>query len=215
MATVNLVAKFAPYVDEMLSTKSKSPMLTNRGLDWTGVHTVKIYRVNTSDVDDYDRPGTGPDTSRSGPVTGLDVITEGMPLKKGCSFTFAIDRLDTDETAQQLQAAIALARQQREVIIPEVNSCVYGIMSANAGIKPAAVALTAENIYTKVLKVSQTLDDAEAPKTGRVLVVAPAVYVLMKKYKGIVMETDTDNDLRLKGVLTTLDGASVVRVPAI
>lgn len=215
MATVNLVTKFAPYVDEMFTTESKLSMLTNKDYDWTGAHTIKIYKVTTSAMNDYDRPGTGTHWSRFGPVSDLDAVTEEMTLKKDRSFTFAIDKLDTDETAQQLQAAGALARQQREVVVPEIDSYVYGIMSANAGTKPAAVALTAENIYTEILKASQALDDAEAPETGRVLVVAPAVYVLMKKCKDIVMETNIGNDLRLKGVLATLDGANVVKVPAV
>lgn len=46
--------------------------------------------------------------------------TEDFTLNKDRSFTFAIDKLDTDETAQELQAATALERQIREVVIPEV-----------------------------------------------------------------------------------------------
>ena len=49
------------------------------------------------------------------------------------SFTFAIDKLDADETQQQLAAASALARQTREVVIPEVDSYVYGVMAVGAG----------------------------------------------------------------------------------
>lgn len=49
---------------------------------------------------------------RYGQIQGLDATTEEMTLKKDRSFTFAIDKLDTDETKQQLQAASVLARQQ-------------------------------------------------------------------------------------------------------
>ena len=87
-------------------------------------------------------------------------------------------------------------------------------MCTNAGNKPAAVALTKTNIYTEILKASQALDDAEAPETGRSIVVSPAVYVLMKQCPDITMETDIGNDLRLKGVIGMLDGANVVKVPA-
>lgn len=149
-----------------------------------------------------------------GAVEGLDATTEEMILKKDRSFTFAIDALDEDETAGQLQAATALARQNREVCIPEVDTYVYGVMCQNAGTKPAAKALTSENIYTEILTASQALDDAEAPETGRVLVVTPATYELMKKCKDIVMETDVGNDLRLKGVIGILDGMTVQKIPA-
>ncbi|MFR7958917.1 MAG: hypothetical protein ACLU6P_00105 [Roseburia intestinalis] len=36
----------------------------------------------------------------------------------------------------------------------------------------------------------------------------------MKKSKDIVMETDVDTQLRKQGVVSNLDGASVIKVPA-
>ena len=63
-------------------------------------------------------------------------------------------------------------------------------MCANAGTAPAAKALTATNIYAEILAGSETLDNAEVPETGRVLVVTPATYALMKKSKDIIMETE-------------------------
>lgn len=137
-----------------------------------------------------------------------------MALKKDRSFTFAIDKLDQDETAQQLEAAKALARQNREVTIPEVDTYTYGVMCANAGHKPKAKALTAANVYVEILAASQALDDAEVPETDRVLVVTPATYALMKKCKDITMETDVGNELRLKGVIGILDGMDVQKIPA-
>ena len=86
-------------------------------------------------------------------------------------------------------------------------------MSAGAGQKPAAVALTADNIYMEIIKASNALDNEEVPETGRVIVVTPDVYLLMKQCKDIVMETDIGNDLRLKGVISNLDGANVIKVP--
>lgn len=216
MATINLVTAFRPLVDEKFTTESKKALLTNQDFDWTGAHSIKIYKVSTSAMNDYDRPGanTATNWSRFGPVAGLDATTEEMTLKKDRSFTFAIDKLDNDETAQQLAAASALARQQREVVIPEVDKYVYGVICTGAGNKPAATSLTAENIYAEILKASQALDDAEVPETSRVLLVTPATYLLMKQCKDITMETEMGTDMRLKGVVSNLDGASVVKVPA-
>ena len=211
---INLVTKFLPYVDEMFTTESKKSVLTNNDFEWTGAHTVKVYKVSTAEMTDYDRTGTGENASRYGAVAGLSATTEEFTLTKDRSFTFAIDKLDSDETAQQLSGASALARQQREVIIPEVDTYVYNVMCTKAGTKPAGVALTAENIYTEILKASETLDNAFVPETGRVLVVTPATYTLMKQCKDITMETDIGNDMRLKGVIGMLDGASVIKVPA-
>lgn len=214
--SIELTEKFAPYTDEIFKNESKRSLLTCDDFDWTGAHTVKVYKITTAPMNDYDRLGTGSGTtgSRYGSVSSLGAVTEEMTLKKDRSFTFAIDKLDTDETAQQLAGANALARQQREVVIPEVDKYVYGVMCTGAGHKPAATSLTAENIYTEILKASRALDDAEVPETSRVLLVTPATYLLMKQCKDITMETEMGNDMRLKGVVSNLDGASVVKVPA-
>lgn len=214
--SINLVTKFLPYVDEKFSTESKKSLLTNNDFDWTGAHTIKVYKISTGSMNDYDRQGTGLGAtgSRYGKVESLDATTEEFTLKKDRSFTFVIDKLDTDETAQQVQAASALARQQREVVIPEVDTYTYGVMCEGAGTKPAAITLTSDNIYDEIIKANNELDNAEVPETGRYLVVTPDVYVLMKKSKDIVMETDISNELRVKGVIAMIDGLSVMKIPA-
>lgn len=212
---IDLVTKFQPYTDEQFKAESKKSLLTNQDFDWTGAHTVKVYKVTTSTMNDYGR--TGPEEgnwSRYGTVGTLDATTEEMTLTKDRSFTFAIDKLDEDETAEQLAAASALARQVREVVIPEVDTYTYGVMCKDAGGKPAAAALTTENIYDEILKGSEALDNAETPETNRVLLVTPSTYSLMKKCPDIVMETDIGQDMRMRGVIGMLDGFSVIKVPA-
>lgn len=212
---INLATKFLPYVDEKFSTESKKSLLTNQDFDWTGAHTVKVYKVSTSQMNDYKRnTPDGMTGSRYGVVKDLDATTEEFTLKKDRSFTFVIDKLDTDETVQNVQAASALERQVREVVIPEVDAYTYDVMCANAGQKAEPKALTKTNIYTEILAGNNALDNAEVPETGRIIVVTPDVYVLMKQCKDITMETDIGNDLRLKGVISNLDGAMVIKVPA-
>lgn len=212
---INLATKFAPYTDEQFSTESRLSLLTNKDFDWTGAHIVKVYKVSTAAMNDYGRTGPAEGNwSRYGAVENLNATTEEFTLKKDRSFTFPVDKLDADETQMQLAAASALARQTREVVIPEVDKYTYSVMCTNAGTKPAAAALTADNIYESILAGSETLDNAEVPETGRVLVVTPTTYALMKRCKDIVMETDIGNDLRLKGVIGMLDGCTVIKVPA-
>ena len=214
--TVNLVTAFRPLTDEKFTTESKKALLTNTDYDWNGAHSIKVYKVSTSGMNDYDRGGTNSTTnwSRFGPVSGLDATTEEMTLRKDRSFTFAVDKLDVDETAQQLQAASALERQLREVCIPEIDSYVYSIMCAEAGHKPAAVKLTASNICGEIFKANTALDNSEVPETGRVITVTPDVYLLMKQSKDIFLETDIAEDMRLRGVIAQLDGAKIIKIPA-
>lgn len=211
---IQLATKFEPYVDEKFTAESKKSLLTNNDFDWTGAHTVKVYKVSTVTMNDYDRAGTGQNNSRYGQIQGLDATTEEFTLTKDRSFTFAIDKLDVDETKQQVQGASALARQQREVVIPEVDSYTYGVMCTKAGYKPDAVTLTKDNIYLEIIKGNAALDNANVPETGRIITVTPDIYLLMKQCKDIIMETDISSEMRVKGVISNLDGASVIRVPA-
>lgn len=210
---IQLVTKFLPYVDEMFTTESKKSILTNNDFSWSGAHTVKVYKVSTAKMNDYNRSGANVG-SRYGEVETLNATTEELMLKKDRSFTFEIDKLDEDETAQQLEAGTALARQLREVVIPEIDNYVYSVMCENAGNKPEAVVLNVENIYPNIIKANATLDDAEVPETGRILIVTPETYLLMKRSPDIEMETELGNDMRLKGVISNLDGCSVVKVPS-
>ena len=212
---IDLATKFLPYVDEKFTTESKKSLLTNQDFKWEGAKTVKVYKVGTSSMNDYDRTGSGSTWSRYGEIKDLDAITEEMTLKNDRSFTFTIDKLDKDETVQTLEAASALERQVREVVIPEVDTYVYSVMCANAGNKPEAKELTSENIFTEILTASNTLDNAEVPETSRYLIVTPNIYLLMKQCKDIIMETDISAEMRVKGVIATIDGVSVIKVPAV
>lgn len=213
--SIELATQFQPHTDEQFKAESKKALLTNTDFDWTGARSIKLYKVTTAPMNDYNRSGeNNGNWSRYGAVAGLDATTEELTLKKDRSFTFAIDQLDEDETKSQLAAASALARQTREVVIPEVDSYTYGVMAAFAGTKPEALELTPDNIYDEILKGSQALDDAEAPESGRILVVTPAAYAVMKRCKDIVMETNVGNELRLKGVIGILDGLTVQKIPA-
>ncbi|MDE5907768.1 MAG: hypothetical protein K2H52_03345 [Lachnospiraceae bacterium] len=212
---IELTEKYLPYVDEQFTTESKKEILTNNDFSFTGSHTVKIYKVSTGAMNDYGRKGAnGSNWSRYGAVESLDATTQAMTLTKDRSFTFAIDALDVDETGDALEAASALARQIREVVIPEVDTYTLGAMCKLAGNKPAAKALTKENIYVEIITANKILDDAEVLETNRKLVVTPDVYLLMKQCKDIVMETNIGEGMRIRGVIANLDGMAVMKVPA-
>ena len=214
--SIDLATKFAPYTDEKFKAESKISLLTNQDFDFVGARIVKVYKISTADMNDYVRhPVSDYAASRYGTAKDLDATTESFEMTRDRSFTFTIDKLDADETNQQLTAAKALARQLREVVIPEVDAYTYKAMATKAGNKPDAVALTAENIYTEILKASKALDDEEVPETDRQLVVSPEVYQLMKRCKDITMETEIGNDLRIRGVIANLDGTNVIKVPAV
>lgn len=209
---INLVTKFTDHVDELFTAESKKSLLTNNDYDWTGAHTIKVHKVNTVSMNDYDRAGTGKNTSRFGVLGKVENELEEFTLRKDRSFTFVIDKMDKDETGGVLSGASALARQQREIIIPEVDQYVYAEMAANAGTKVVDVTLTESNIYDEIIKGTELLDDEDVPDTGRVLTVVPEVYRMMKKCPDLSLDCDVTEKQRLNGVIAMVDGMDVVKI---
>jgi len=78
---IDLVTKFQPYVDEQFKNESKRDLLTNQDFTWEGAHTIKIYKISTSPMNDYDRGWEKKEEnwSRFGPVAGLDARIEYVP----------------------------------------------------------------------------------------------------------------------------------------
>lgn len=214
---VELVTKFSELTDEKFTTESKVSMVTNKDYDFDGAKSVKVYNVTTAQMHDYGRERiTNPSglTSLYGNIEELSATTQTMTISQDRSFTFVIDAMDEDETGGALSAATALSRQLREVCIPEYDKYVIGVMAAGAGIKPDATTITKENVYLEIIKGTKELDEAEVLPEGRVLLVSNDVYFLMKQSKDIEMETEIGQDMKIKGVISTLDGMPVVRVPS-
>lgn len=216
--SVELTTIYAPKTDELFAAESKISLLTNTDYDWTGAHTVKVWKISTSEMNDYNRnrakgQSEVASVSRYGELIDLNAQTEEMTLKKDRSFIFNIDKLDMDETAQQLAAETALARQLREVVIPEVDKYTYGVMAAGAGRTVVGETTTPANIYSLILDGSEFLDDNEVPETERVLVVVPSTYTMLKQ-SDIFDKTDVGAEMRARGVVATLDGMNVIKIPS-
>ncbi len=210
--SVELTTRYLPFVDELFTTESKKELITNKDFTFDGAHSVRVWKIGTADMNDYGRRGAAEGNwSRYGAVNDLDASTELLTLRKDRSFTFVIDALDADET--ELEAAAALARQIREKVIPEVDAYTINEMVSNAGTKPAPKLLDGEHIYYEIIAGTEALDAAEAPEQGRVLLVVPSVYAMMKTNQHIMMETDIAQEMRKTGVIAILDGMPVVRVP--
>ena len=225
---INLVSKFSPLVDEKFTAEGKTSLITNKDYDFIGTRSIKIYSVGTAPMNDYGRPVTvdengnpivsrenGSNTmiSRYGAINDLATDIQEVSMEKDRSFTFAIDKMDEDETLGALNAGSALARQLREVVIPEVDKYTYAKVSAGAG-KTQTETLTAENVYASILAGNEYMDEKYVPATGRVLTCTPAVYNMLKMDKNIVLETEVGQNMRVKGVIAELDGVMVQKVPS-
>ena len=208
---INLVTKFSPLVDEKFTAESKTSLVTNKDYDFVGAHTIKIYSVGTATMNDYGRNTAG--TSRYGTVNDLSNTLQEVSMEKDRSFTFAIDKMDEDETLGALNAGSALARQLREVVIPEVDTYTYAKIAAGAG-TTVEETLTNTNTYDSIAKATETLDENMAPVEGRVAIMTPATYTLLKSDPKAVLETETGQDMRIRGVVSNMDGVMIQKVPS-
>lgn len=215
---INLVTKFSPLVDEKFTAESKTSLVTNKDYDFIGTHSIKIYSVGVAPMNDYGRNttlGTGESEvlSRYGVIKDLATTIQEVSMEKDRSFTFVIDKEDEDETLGALNAGSALARQLREVVIPEVDKYTYAKMSANAG-KSVTETITNTTAYTSINAGTEVFDEKMVPMEGRVVTCVPAFYTMLKQDKNAVLETETGQDMRIKGVVSNMDGVTIQKVPS-
>lgn len=208
---INLAKKFESLVDEKFTSESKTSLVTNRDYNFVGAKTIVIQSVGTAAMNDYGRNTAG--TARYGTVNDLSTTNQEVSMEKDRSFTFAIDKMDEDETLGALNAGSALARQLREVVMPEIDTYTYAKMSASAGTTETET-LTNSNSYDALATANETLDENEVPLEGRVAVYSPAAYKNLKADPKAVLETEIGQDMRIRGVVANMDGVVIQKVPS-
>ena len=216
---INLVTKFSPLVDERFEVESKTSLVTNKDYDFVGAKTLKIYSVATAPMYNYGRNADiGNDgsqdqvLSRYGLIEDLATETQEVSMEKDRSFIFVIDKMDQDETLQALNAGSALARQLREVVIPEVDTYTYKKMADNAGKTLYGQTITSSTAYTALTEGTEYMDEKKVPADGRVVVCTPKFYKLLKQDKNAVLETEIGENMRIKGVIANMDGMVIQKV---
>lgn len=208
---INLAEKFSSKVDERFTAESKTSLITNKDYDFIGAHSIKIYSVGVAEMGDYGRNQEG--TSRYGTPKDLENEIQEVLMEKDRSFTFIIDKMDEEETLGAMNAGKALARQLREVVIPEVDSYTYKKIADNAGTTKVEN-VTSTNAYEAIVDGNEALDEAKAPVDGRVVTCPPSFYSKLKKDKSAVLETEIGQNMRIKGVVANMDGDTIQKVPS-
>jgi len=150
--------------------------------------------------------------SRYGAIKDLSTSIQEVSMERDRSFAFVVDKEDSDETLNALNAGSALARQLRDVVIPEVDTYTYKKMADNAGKTLYSQSISKSNAYEKLTDATEWLDEKKVPTDGRVAVVTPAFYKLLKQDSNAVLETEVGQDMRVKGVIANMDGMIIQKV---
>lgn len=210
---VNLASKYSKKVDERFSLLSVTENIgLNKDYDWNGVKTVTVYNIDTVEMGDYIRSGT----SRYGTPTELDDTKTDYSLSKDRAFTFTIDRGNYTEQLMVKEAGKALARQIKEVVVPEID--IYRlnawVAAATANDHVEIQEITNSNAYSCFLNAQEALDEAKVPQTGRICYVTPKFYNLLKQDDSFIKAGDLSQKMLINGQVGEVDGVKIIKIPS-
>jgi hypothetical protein len=208
---INLAEKYSSKVDEAFTKKSLAMAFTNKDYDFVDVNVIKIYSIPTVAMADYTVTGS----NRYGTPDELQNEIQTETLKKDRCFTFTIDMKSKQDTMGVMNAGKALARQMKEVVIPEVDTYVFGVMvsAAVANDSYATAAITSSNAYEKFLEGQEKLDNALVPEEGRIAGVTPAFYKNIKLDDSFMLATDIAMKIKVNGQVGEIDSVKIIKVP--
>lgn len=92
---IELATQFQPYCDEKFTSESKASLVTNKDFSFDGAKAIKIYKVNSVPMEDFNRNGPILDGSKSqyGTIRTLNAATEEFTLSRDRSFSIEVDKI--------------------------------------------------------------------------------------------------------------------------
>ena len=184
----------------------------NNDYEFTGVDTVKVYSIPVVPMTDYKRTGA----NRYGTPNDLTRNVQSLQVKRDRAFSFIIDKGDKLQSELVSDAGKALARQLREVCVPEFDTYVFATLAASATAHGnyATTAITKTNAYEQFLNGMEALGNANVPDQGRVCFCSYRFANLIKQDSAFMRYGDATQDMLVKGVIGEVDGCKIVKVPS-
>lgn len=211
-AGINLATQYSTAVDERFTRESQAMLALNNDYKFVGNQTVKVYSIPVVAMNNYSKSGS----TRYGTPTDLTRNVQTLTLSKDRAFTFIIDKGDKLMSQMVSDAGKALARQQKEVMVPEFDKYVFSTLATaatNAG-NCDSTALTKDNVYEYFLKGMEHLGNCNVPDVGRVCFCSYRTANLLKRDSAFMKYGDSSQAMLTKGVIGEVDGCKIVKVPA-
>lgn len=212
MAQQNLATRYAKQVDERFHRESQAMLALNNDYKFTGAQTVAVYSLPVVAMNDYQRSGT----QRYGNANDLGTSVQTLTVGRDRSFTFIIDKGDKIQSEMVSDAGKALARQLREVCIPEFDTYVFKTLAAAATERGAfsTTEATKDNAYELFLAAMEYLGNHNVPDKGRVCFCSYRFANLLKQDSAFMKLGDKSQQMLEQGVIGEVDGCKIVKVPA-
>ena len=203
--SITLTEKFAEKVDERYHPISVTNAGVNQNYDWDGAQTIKVTSVGTVAMKDYDREtGYGAVASADGLSNAIQVLT----LTKDRYFRAKLDKMDEEES--KIKGGEVLARQLREVTIPEIEAYRLQVMCKAIVTNTQAIEQT-KTVYEHFLEANEKLDEANVPQVTRVAFANPAFINALKLDPNFVKTGDLSQEMLLKGQVGQVDGVPIIK----
>lgn len=196
--------KFAEKVDERFTAAAVTGVAMHMDYDFTGAKKVKVTSVKVGSMKDYDRKnGYGSLEQVENDIQDLEMTVDRM-------FGMQLDKMDEEET--KIKVGEILARQLREVTIPEIEK--YRLVKMIEAATANANTITAgAKIYPNILAMQEKMDDAFVPESGRIMFVTPATYHQLKLEPDFIVASDIAQNMLIRGQLGMIDGVPIIKAP--
>lgn len=199
-----LAQKYVPLLDAVYKRESLTGMFDAQRVDWTGVDTVKVYKLEALGLGNYSR--------NAGFVPGsLTGTWETFQISQDRARSFMLDYLDNEES-MSVPIANALNEIERVHLIPEIDSYRFAKWAGTANIDGATKTIGAgDNVKDLIAAAEASMDDNEVPYEGRVLFVNPTIY---QKLKGEIDRRIINSENNVNENVEYFDDMRIVRVPS-
>ena len=209
---MNLAATYLKQVDERFHRESQAMLALNNNYKFTGNKTVNVYSIPTVPMVDYTRSGL----NRYGVPNDLTRNVQSMTVTKDRSFTFIIDKGDKIQSQMVSDAGKALARQIREVVVPEFDTYVFRTLAAEATKRGnfSTTAIDKDSAYAAFLDAQENMGNHNVPDKGRVCFCSYKFANLLKQDSSFVKYSNLSQEMVIKGIMGECDGVQIVKVPS-
>jgi hypothetical protein len=220
---INLASKFSDKTSELLKAKAKTSSIVNTNWEWDGVNAINVYTLTDPTMNNYAANGA----NRYGAPNEVQDKKQLFTLTRDRSWTNTIDMFNYQDTLEIRKPAKFLAQATKNVLVPEIDTYRLGVLSAAGALTTdfsgatvtarAAIitpgATTSANAYSNFTVMTAAITDGEGPDDGRVALMTPSYYNLLKQ-SGFVLNASNAYDDRKSGNLGEVDNCEVVVVPS-
>ena len=206
---MNLATKYAKQVDERWTESSQAALvLGNNNYSFKGDKTVVIYSIPIAPLNNYTRSGT----SRYGTPDDLTRNIQTLAVSQDKGFTFIIDKGDEVQSEYVSNPGSALARQIREVIVPNFDRYCFSVMAQSAKDNGHydTTAVTASNAYEMLLKGCAHMSDRNVPIENVICFCTYSFYGMLLRDPAFVKYADSSQKMVALGRVGRCAGVEVV-----